>query len=332
MRKARGIVLYSGGLDSLIAAKLLMEAGAEVTAVNFVLPFVSPKADLSKSRAAFFASQIGLEVEFHRLGTDYIRMTMDPPNGYGKFMNPCIDCKIFFIKEAAEIMHQLGLDFVATGEVVGQRPMSQMRNNMNRIQKASGLEDRLLRPLSAKLLKPTLPETEGLINREFLLDINGRGRGRQMELARKYGIKEYASPAGGCCFAERYIAARIKDLYHNSTDEITAADMYLLTIGRHLQIPDGIKFIVSRNEEESIALSDFRDGYIYMSPDFRGPSGLLKPPASQEQIRLAASIIAAYGKPDENESSVEIYEGGRLTEVIPVDRPADREKIKGMLL
>lgn len=240
----------------------------------------------------------------YRCDREYIEMVKNPPHGYGKHLNPCIDCKIFFIRKAAEYMIETEADFIATGEVVGQRPMSQLKHTMNHILKETGLQDRLLRPLSAKLLKPTRMEEEGLIDRERLLDISGRGRRRQMELAEKYGIKEYSSPAGGCLFTDANIARRVNDMFSH-LETTSPLDLYLTTIGRHFRISEGTKIIISRNEKENIELEKYvTDSDLYMEPDFRGPAAFLRGTPSEEDIFTAASIISRYGKPSEDENTV----------------------------
>lgn len=311
MRKTKAIVLYSGGLDSLLAAKILIDLGVDVTGFHCVLPFVAPDEDLNTLKPAIHATQIGLNLHFYRCGDDYINMVMNPAHGYGKYMNPCVDCKIFFIKKAAGYMKETGADLIATGEVVGQRPMSQQKNTMNHILNESGLEGRLLRPLSAKLLKPTIPETEGLIDRDKLLDLNGRSRTAQFDLARKFGIKDYASPAGGCLFTDKHIASRVKDLFDHHEGEINQTDMYLLTIGRHRRLSPESKLITGRNHSENILLEKYKSNSdLLLVPDFKGPSAQIKGNPPEEDIAHAASMIRSYGKPEENQNQVSIYKNG----------------------
>jgi len=170
MDRPRGVVLYSGGLDSLLAARILKDQGLDIIGFSCILPFVKPDIDPKTLRISMLAGQISLDVEYFRCGKDYLEILRKPRYGYGKHINPCIDCKIYFIRKAAEFMKSIGAEFVATGEVVGQRPMSQLKNTLNLIEKESGIKGRLLRPLSARLLKPTIPEMEGIVNREMLPD------------------------------------------------------------------------------------------------------------------------------------------------------------------
>ena len=298
MKKAKGILLYSGGLDSLLAAKVLLEQNIELIGLHFLLPFFPPHADPDKTKAALYAERIGLKVEHIRTGSEYMEMLKNPSYGYGKNMNPCVDCKIYFLRYAAEYMRKNGYDFVATGEVVGQRPMSQQRNKMNLIEKESSLKDFLLRPLSAKLLNPIKAEREGLIDRERLLDFSGRGRDRQFALARGYGIEEYASPAGGCLFTDVTYSARLKDLLamHQDYRDI---DIYLLSVGRHYRLSPSCKLIVSRNAEETEILDKYsHKSDMYLISNFRGPVGFIRGNASMDDLETAYKILYRHGKPE----------------------------------
>jgi len=310
MKKGKGILLYSGGLDSLLAAKLLMDQGLEITGFHCILPFVDPDQSGGELELAGVAEQINLPIHFYRCGKEYLDMVKNPPHGYGKNMNPCIDCHIFMFKKAAEFMDETGADFIATGEVVGQRPMSQLKNTLNHIIKESNLEGRLLRPLSAKILKPTIVEEEGIVDREKLLDISGRGRKRQMELAEKYGIKNFSSPAGGCQFTDKFISQRIKDLFDHHSDYDTP-DIFLLTIGRHFRIDQDCKIIVSRNEQETIILEKYMDrADLSLIPEFKGPMVYLKGNISEDKYEFIASILARYGKPETPSDMVTIFKNG----------------------
>jgi len=296
MGRTKGIILFSGGLDSLLAVRILQDQGIELTGYHVILPFLSPDLDPETLEAASYARALDLPMIYHRAGEEYLEMLRHPAHGYGKHVNPCIDCKIYCIRKAAELMKQTGADFVATGEVVGQRPMSQLKHMLRHIEKESGIEGRLLRPLSARILEPTIPEKEGLVDRDRLLDINGRGRGRQMELAGHYGIEKYSSPAGGCLFTDTFIAPRIMDLLEHSPD-VTPVEIYLQTVGRHFRLSDGFRVTVSRNERENNILEDHIDSAPYaFIPDFSGPSALGKGEPGENDIMTTLSIIARYGK------------------------------------
>ncbi len=299
--KARGILLYSGGLDSLLAAKLLMEQDVELTGLQFILPFYPPDFDFEELHSVKQAKNIGLKLEFYKCGKEYLEMLKNPMHGYGKNINPCIDCKIFFIKKASEYMERYNADFVATGEVVGQRPMSQLKHTLKHIEKSTDLKGRLLRPLSAKILEPTAAEIEGKIDRSRLLDINGRGRKRQLELAAEYGITDYASPAGGCLFTDKNIASRIKDIFDHE-DDINETDIYSATIGRHFRTDNNVKIIVSRNEKEGIELEKIKnnaDCMIY--PEFSGPTIFVKGDLNEKDKEIINAIMTKYGRPEVNE-------------------------------
>ena len=307
MSRGKGIVLVSGGLDSLLAARILMEQDLELIGFHAVLPFIAPDADPADLNPVRSASRINLTTRVHRCDKEYIDIIRNPAHGYGKHANPCIDCHIYFIKKAAECMRELKADFVATGEVVGQRPMSQMRHTMNHIEKAAGLSGRLLRPLSAALLKPTIPEENGVVNRNMLLGINGRSRKEQIELARTYHIDEYQSPSGGCLFTDRYISRRVRDLISRHS-EVEAVDFYLLTIGRHYRISDCAKIIVSRNELENNELEKYRhlSDYFFV-PDFKGPAVFVKGSISDDDMVFIGSTMLRYGKAGSSDPVVTIY-------------------------
>jgi tRNA-uridine 2-sulfurtransferase len=294
-------LLYSGGLDSILAASILMEQGIDLIGLFFLLPFFPPDYNFESSAPARCARSAGLSVRLIRCGMDYMRMVERPKHGYGKRMNPCIDCKIFFLKEAKRVMLEEGASFVATGEVVGQRPMSQMKHMLNHIEKESELKGYLLRPLSAQLLKPTLAELNGTVDRQRLLSISGRSRSEQMKLAEKYSIQDHGAPAGGCLFTDRHIAGRVADLLsHHSDYDMT--DVYLLTVGRHFRINDRVKAIVARNEQENLILEKYSGtADAYMVPEFKGPSVYARGDVLPDDIGIMAGFIVRYGKPPDGE-------------------------------
>ena len=329
MSDVHGVILYSGGLDSILAAKLLMDQGIDLTGLYCILPFYPPDLNPEDLESSKLARQIGLKLEYYRCDKDYIEMVKNPPHGYGKHINPCIDCKLFFMKKAAELMVKLNADFVASGEVVGQRPMSQLKHTLNHIEKSSGLKGRLLRPLSAKILEPTIPEIEGKIDRSRLLDISGRGRKRQMELAEQYGITNYSHPAGGCLFTDRYFSLRLKDLFVHQ-DAVSPTDIYLHTIGRHFRINESLKIIVSRDENESCELeklSGIADCFI--RPEFKGPSVFAKGVVNSNDLELINSIISRYGKVAEDEKRLSVISKNNIS-VIKAAQPADDKIIESL--
>jgi tRNA-specific 2-thiouridylase len=308
---AKALVLYSGGLDSLLAGRVLMEQGIEVVGLNFILPFIGPHIDPDEFETSKMAQQINMPLIYHRCGRDYLDMVENPSRGYGKRMNPCIDCKIHFITKSVQYMNDIGADFVATGEVVGQRPMSQLKHTLNHILKETHLEGRLLRPLSAQLLKPTLVEEEGLVDREKLFGISGRGRKMQLELAREYGITDFSSPAGGCLFTDPGISLRVKDIFE-ADQPYEVLDFYILTIGRHFRLHSRAKVAVARNEQESDALVRYKEeSDVFFSPEFKGPTAFGRGIFSEEDIQLVGKMLYRYGKPLENPETVLVNTNGQ---------------------
>lgn len=277
-KKVKALVLLSGGLDSILAVKLLLEQGIEVEAINFRTNFCGP----SKARPA--AELLGVKLREVNIRQDFLPILKSPKHGYGSALNPCIDCHALMLKKAGEIMRQENFDLVASGEVLGQRPMSQHKQALDIVEKDAGLEGYLLRPLSAKLLKPTLAEERGLVDREKLLDISGRSRKTQMALAKKYGIKEYPSPAGGCALTQKDFAARLKELMTNKPD-FTPEDIDLVAIGRHKWL-DGTQIILGRSQVENELLVEVaKSGDILIIPDdWAGPTALIRGAKNKEKI------------------------------------------------
>ena len=332
-RKVRGLLLYSGGLDSILAAKLLLDQNVELKALSFVLPFFSPWKDPWDTKAGKMAKSIGLDVSFIRLDMDYMRMVEAPKNGWGKNINPCIDCKIYFLKYAASYMHENAYDFVATGEVLGQRPMSQQRNRLNQIEFETNLQGKLLRPLSAKHMTPTDVENEGLIDREKLLKIHGRSRDMQMALAKQYGIKDYATPAGGCLFTDENFAPKVKDLFTYCKNFYTTEDIYQCSLGRHFRINEKCKVIVSRNGDETEILYSKCFANCKIMTAFAGPVALLRGEYSEDDIITAATILLRYGKGNmAGNNLVSVIEGNchheKLIEKVADDDFINRLRIK----
>ncbi|HPS56500.1 MAG TPA: tRNA 4-thiouridine(8) synthase ThiI [Spirochaetota bacterium] len=327
MSRVKCVLLYSGGLDSLLAAKVLMEMGIEVTGLHCILPYFPPDLDIEGLKSTQLANQIGLQLIHYRCGVEYIDMLRKPCHGYGKEINPCIDCKLFFMKIAAGFINELNADFVATGEVVGQRPMSQLKHTLNHIEKESGLAGKLLRPLSAKLLKPTIAETDGRVDRNSLLDINGRGRKRQFELAKIYGITDFELPGGGCLFTDSHIASRIRDAFKYFTN-ITPLDLCLLKFGRHFRINEKLKIIVSRNQHETEELEKYSNYADYFfRPEFSGPSIFVKGIMSGSDKKIISGILTRYSKLSEPEKRIIIYMKNEAMEEIAAGSPVNEDEI-----
>ena len=292
MTKAIG--LLSGGLDSTLAVKLMMNQGIKVTALNFITPFCTCTRKGCRHEANRIAKNFDISIKVVASGDEYIQMIKNPKHGYGKNMNPCIDCRIFMLKKAKEYMEEMGASFLFTGEVLGQRPMSQRREAMTIIEKKAGLEGLILRPLSAQFLKPTIPEREGLVNRERMFNIRGRWRKPQMELAEEFGIEDYQCPAGGCRLTDPQFTKRVKEAFEHDEDGIK--DMNLLKYGRHFRLPSGVKVIVGRNEEENSIISKFageRD-LLMEVVGFGSPITLLKDSRNEEDVKMAASVCVRY--------------------------------------
>lgn len=290
----KAIGLLSGGLDSTLAVKLMMNQGIEVTALNFITPFCTCTRKGCKHEANRIAEKFDIPIKVVVAGDEYIQMVKNPKHGYGKNMNPCIDCRIFMLKKAKKYMEEMGASFLFTGEVLGQRPMSQRRETMTIIEKEAGLEGLILRPLSAQFLEPTIPEKEGLIDRKKLFRISGRCRKPQMELAEEFGIEDYLCPAGGCRLTDSQFARRVREAFEHDEDGIQ--DMNLLKYGRHFRLPSGVKVIVGRNEEENSIISRFAEekDLLMEVVGFGSPITLLKGSRNEEDVKMAASVCVRY--------------------------------------
>lgn len=317
-------MLLSGGLDSALALRLLLEQGIEVIGVHFVSPF------FRSPWAVKIAKEWGIPLVEVDITEEILELLKSPPHGFGSQMNPCIDCHALMLRKAKELMEKLGAKFVATGEVLDERPMSQTKGALRIVEKESGLEGLLLRPLSAKLLPPTIPEIEGWVDREKLLDIRGRSRKKQMELAEKWRIKDYPSPAGGCLLTDPQFANRLKDLIANR--ELTKENVELLRIGRHFRLRDEVKLVVGRNKKENEKIAElFKEGDAFLFPiSHKGPSALLRGVFKAEDIELAAKIVARYSDFGEEEKlSVKVRNGEER--IIKVDK-ADEKLIRSMMI
>jgi tRNA-uridine 2-sulfurtransferase len=273
------IGLLSGGLDSTFAAKLLIDQGIDVRAVNFASPFCTctPKSAGCASVLTAVQQLGGIPLKRIALGDEYLEMVRSPKFGYGRGMNPCIDCRIMKIRKAVEIMKEIGASFLFTGEVLGQRPMSQHRRAIDTIDRESGVSGLILRPLSAGVLPETLPEQKGWVDRNRLLAITGRSRKIQIAVASEKGITDYRCPAGGCLLTEPVFAGRLKD-YFEHTPKSSSADMPLLRVGRHFRLENGDEIVVARDETEGDKLMRFRrpGSKVFIPQAFSAPVVLLR--------------------------------------------------------
>jgi tRNA-specific 2-thiouridylase len=297
VRAHTAVALYSGGLDSTLAILTILKQGIEVKAVTFLNHFgcdISDKSSCSKDPFSA-AEKFGFEVKLCHLAEKFIQIVKDPKFGHGKNMNPCMDCRILMLKEAREFMNMTGADFLITGEVLGQRPMSQRRDALDIIDREAGLKGLILRPLSAKLLKPTLMEEKEMVNRELLYDFSGRSRKPQMALAVEFGLTDYPAPAGGCLLTEPNYSFRLRELLDHDADP-PLEDLALLRVGRHFRISHACKIIVGRNRSENEMMLSLDKGksISLRVEEYASPLVLVRGSASQEILLTAASLCARY--------------------------------------
>ncbi len=306
----RAVGLLSGGLDSTLAARVLMDQGIEVYAINFVTPFCNCTSKSAGCAAVETAiGQLGnIPLKRVALGEEYLAIVKAPLHGRGRGLNPCLDCRALKIMKAAEHMREIGASFLFTGEVLGQRPMSQHRRAMAIIDKHTGVGDLTLRPLSAMHFEPTMPEREGWVDRSKLLGIEGRSRKVQIALAKEKNIVDYPCPAGGCLLTDERFAEKLID-YFNHCETPSIRDMPLLKIGRHFRNTAGHKTIVGRDEREGLMMERLAPPamHLYYPVNFGGPHILAQEPYS-DAIR---ELFYKYGKvPGDGEASIEwVFEG-----------------------
>ena len=328
-RPYQAIALLSGGLDSSLAVKMMIDQGISLTAVHFTSPFCNctSKNAGCKNQAVKVAHEFGVSMRVIHKGMDYMRMVQNPPHGHGRGMNPCIDCRIYMLKKAKEeMMTGNGASFVITGEVLGQRPMSQHRIAIRKIEKESGLEGRILRPLSAQHFPPTIPEQVGIVDREKLLGFSGRSRKPQIDLAEKLGVRDYPCPAGGCLLTEPIIAARLRDLFSHVPD-YDLADLPLLKIGRHFRLNPGLKIILGRNQLENDQIQALaRPGSVILRPfDFRGPTCLASGDLTGPTEERIGEIMAGYSQEGKTRYQVKKQILGKDESLILVNKRFSKE-------
>ena len=316
-KRIRALGLLSGGLDSMLAAAVLRAQGLDVTGIFFITPFFGP------GRAKAAAAHLQLPLIEADLTEKFFPLIYAPPHGFGRGHNPCIDCHLLMQREAATRIGPEGFDFLFTGEVLGQRPMSQNRGSLNLIARESGVPELLLRPLSARLLPSTRPEILGWVDREKLLDLSGRGRKRQMALAAEYGITDYAAPAGGCLLTDPNYAARLKETLRHQP-QVSRRDLELLKWGRHFRLPGGAKAVVGRTQRDNEAMEgliESGDGVLKVG-GIPGPLVLIIGNAAGNDLQEAAGLAAAYSDARAGTQVTVTVQAGKETSLIHLATPA----------
>ncbi len=290
----KAISLFSGGLDSCLSIKLIADQGIEVLALFIDTGFGGTKD--KRSHLENMCKQIGAELKVINIREQFIQdVLFNPKYGYGKNFNPCIDCHANMFKVGKALMKEVGASFMISGEVLGQRPMSQRAESLDNVLKLADADDLILRPLSAKLLKPTKPEIEGWVNREKLLGISGRSREKQIALAKEWELIDYESPGGGCLLTEAHFSDRLREFI--SHDTLLSSDVDLLKFGRHFRLPDGAKLVIGRDKEDNAKLEKIiSDKYIEVTLPINGPYSLLSKSASMADKTLAAKLAITYTK------------------------------------
>ncbi|WP_409069123.1 tRNA 4-thiouridine(8) synthase ThiI [Clostridium sp. FAM 1755] len=324
----RALAMVSGGLDSILAAKLIKDQGIDVIGICFRSYFFNEK------NAEKMTKQIGIPLEVVDFSKAHFEMVKSPKHGYGKNINPCIDCHAMMMRYSGELLKKFNADFIITGEVLNQRPMSQNKASLNVVKKESGYEDKILRPLCAKVLPPTEMELKNLVDREKLLDISGRSRKIQMELAEKWGIIEYPSPAGGCKLTEPNYAKRLKELlkYKENLEE---RDLQLLKYGRHFRISENCKIISTRTKDEGDIIKNYLSSkdYMFLACDYNGSTVVIIGEPSEIDIKLAAEITGRYSK-GKDEDKIKVKYGKvntDLNNIIEV-KPASDDYLKNLII
>jgi len=338
----KAIALFSGGLDSTLSILTILKQGIEVKALKFLTPFDHEASEGFCCPENLFsvAEKFGFEVRLIDLSDKFVGIVKKPKFGYGKNMNPCIDCRILMLKEARDFMDKIGADFIIAGEVLGQRPMSQRKDILYCIDKEAGVRDCVLRPLSAKHLKVTAPETKGIVNRDMLFDFRGRSRKPQIALAKEFGLTEYPAPAGGCLLTEPNYAHRLKEFLtykpHPSLD-----DLKLLKIGRHFRFSPSCKIVIGRNKAENENICSLSvNGCLLKVEGYGSPTTLIDGDITDEALRVAASLCARYSDAKNlSEAEVSVIKGSdtftfrvspasnEIIEALRIELKAPRTKI-----
>ncbi len=321
------IALFSGGLDSILACRVVMSQSIRVQAIKFVTPFF--EYDLLAHEQGYvrrIKEKYGIDVVVRDISEQYMDMLRNPPHGYGKNFNPCVDCKIMMMQEAKRLLPEYDASFLISGEVVGQRPMSQRKDTLRIIERDSGCDDILLRPLCAKLLPPTKPELDGLVDREKLLALSGRSRQGQMDLAKEFGISDYPSPAGGCVLTDLTLGKRFERFYAEH-QEVSVADMLLLQVGRQFELPHGAWLTMGRRQEENAQVAEHcpDDAFLVKIIERPGPTAVLRYVTNEEDFIIAAGLMARYGKKVAGSPEVEVrFQQGDEQRVVKAEPLQDK--------
>lgn len=329
-KKIKAIGLLSGGLDSILAVKIILDQGIEVIPVHFLMPFMrSTRESIEASSMKAQCDRLGVPLRVRYLGDEYMQIVRNPSHGHGKNLNPCIDCKILFLHEAVKLMQDEGASFIFTGEVIGQRPMSQQSWALDLIEKEAGLAGLLLRPLSALKMTPTIPEEKGWVDRSKLFGITGRSRKAQIRLAAELGIEDFPNPAGGCLLTEKFFCARLDDLLRH--EEASIRNIELLKFGRFFRLTEHFFLIVGRNQADNqtiVNLADPQD--CLLSPEtLPGPTGLGVGTFDPDTLDLAMGIIARYTDSDAETVRISLSHKGQVTvyDIPPVEETELREHL-----
>ena len=324
----RALAMISGGLDSILAAKLIKDQGIEVIGICFKSYF------FNEENAIKMTKQIGIRLEVVDFSEEQFEVVKNPKHGWGKNMNPCIDCHALMMKHSGRLLEEFNADFIITGEVLNQRPMSQNRQALNIVKKESGFSNKILRPLCALNLDPTEMELNGLVDREKLLKISGRSRKPQMELAEKWGIKEYPSPAGGCKLTEPNYSIRLRDAL-NRNENLTQKEIDLLRFGRHFISSNNVKIIVTRTAEEGTEIKKIlsKEDLVFLPSHFNGAMAIIHADAKDKDKELACKLVSRYSKGrDEAEVDVKFGNFGTPFKNELRVKPATEEEVSKYLL
>lgn len=336
----KAVALLSGGLDSTLAVKMMIEQGIEVYALNFTSAFCTcnsggkhpggAEGGGCRSESRRVAEEFGISIKVMYKGTDYIEIVRNARHGYGKGMNPCVDCRIYMFKAAREYMREIGASFVITGEVLGQRPMSQRKDAFRIIERESGLEGLILRPLSAKQLEPTIPETSGLVDREKLLDVLGRSRRQQIDLAEELDVNDYPCPSGGCLLTDKIFSKKVRDLLGHKKD-VTKRDLSLLKSGRHFRF-EGIKIVIGRNEADNAKIKALAlvEETLMEPSGFSGPVALICGEAGPVVTAFAAGLVLRYAQDKSVEKKSFNVTVNGITSVFEADAAVEESMIDGV--